>query len=53
MLTEDEHIKVMDFGLAARLPHTDAGGQAPTITIDVSEPRSRHAGLHGAGTDSR
>ena len=24
MLTEDGHIKVMDFGLAARLPHTDA-----------------------------
>src|SRR6476661_4670131 len=38
MLTEDEHIKVMDFGLAARLSRTDAGGQTPTITIDVSEP---------------
>ena len=28
----------MDFGLAARLSHTDAGGQAPTMTIEVSEP---------------
>src|SRR4029079_9420991 len=24
MLTDDAHIKVMDFGLAARLPHSDA-----------------------------
>ncbi len=38
MLTEDEHIKVMDFGLAARLSHTDAGDQAPSMTIDLSEP---------------
>src|SRR4029450_8376199 len=38
MLTEDEHIKVMGFGWAARLSRTDAGGQTPTITIDVSEP---------------
>jgi adenylate cyclase len=37
MLTEDEHIKVMDFGLAARLPRTDTAGQSPTITIDVSD----------------
>jgi adenylate cyclase len=37
MLTEDEHIKVMDFGLAARLSRTDAAGQSPTITIDVSD----------------
>src|SRR5262245_44078600 len=36
MLTGDEHIKVMDFGLAARLSRTD--GQAATITIDLSEP---------------
>ena len=28
MLTEDGHIKVMDFGLAARLPHSDAIDQA-------------------------
>ncbi len=38
MLTEDEHIKVMDCGLAARLSHNDAGGQAPSMTIDLSEP---------------
>jgi len=33
MLTEDGHIKVMDFGLAARLPHADAIDQTATITI--------------------
>ena len=31
MLTEDGHIKVMDFGLAARLPHADAIDKTATI----------------------
>src|SRR5262245_50617629 len=37
MLTEDEHIKVMDFGLATRLSRADAAGQSTTVTIDVSD----------------
>jgi adenylate cyclase len=37
MLTEDGHIKVMDFGLAARLPHTDAVDQLETIAVAAAE----------------
>jgi adenylate cyclase len=33
MLTEDGHIKVMDFGLARRLPHADTLDQTATILI--------------------
>ena len=33
MLTEDGHVKVMDFGLAARLPHGDDVDQAMTVAI--------------------
>ena len=33
MLTEDGHIKVMDFGLATRLPHTDAVDQMVTVAM--------------------
>ena len=33
MLTEDGHIKVMDFGLATRLPHTDAVDQMVTMAM--------------------
>jgi adenylate cyclase len=36
MLTEDGHIKVMDFGLAARLPHTDVD-QAETVAIAATD----------------
>ncbi|HEY1307596.1 MAG TPA: protein kinase [Vicinamibacterales bacterium] len=32
MLTEDGHIKVMDFGLAVRLPHTDRVEHVATVT---------------------
>ena len=37
MLTEDGHIKVMDFGLAARLPHSDAIDQAMTVAVTATE----------------
>jgi adenylate cyclase len=37
MLTEDEHIKVMDFGLATRLPRTAAVDQTATVTIAVMD----------------
>jgi adenylate cyclase len=37
MLTEDGHIKVMDFGLAARLPHTDATSLTMTAPIAATE----------------
>ena len=37
MLTEDGHVKVMDFGLAARLPHSDAIDQAVTVAIAPTE----------------
>ncbi len=37
MLTEDGHIKVMDFGLAARLPHGDGVDQAETIAVAATE----------------
>jgi adenylate cyclase len=33
MLTEDGHIKVMDFGLARRLPHTDDLDHAETMLV--------------------
>jgi len=33
MLTEDGHVKVMDFGLAARLPHSEDVDQAMTVAI--------------------
>ena len=33
MLTEDGHIKVMDFGLARRLPHTDELDHAATMLV--------------------
>jgi adenylate cyclase len=36
MLTEDGHIKVMDFGLAARLPHADADA-APVTRNDTDD----------------
>jgi adenylate cyclase len=37
MLTEDGHVKVMDFGLAARLPHADAVDQMETVAIAATE----------------
>ena len=37
MLTEDGHIKVMDFGLAARLPHSDDVDQAMTVAMAAQE----------------
>jgi adenylate cyclase len=37
MLTDDGHIKVMDFGLAARLPHSDAIDQAVTVAVVATE----------------
>jgi adenylate cyclase len=37
MLTEDGHIKVMDFGLAARLPRTDAIDQTGVIAVAAGE----------------
>ena len=37
MLTEDGHIKVMDFGLATRLPHADAVDQTATVTIAATD----------------
>ena len=36
MLTEDGHIKVMDFGLATRLPYTDAVGATRTVAVSTS-----------------
>ena len=53
MLTEDGHIKVMDFGLAARLPRTDAIDQTGVIAVAAGEEgvRARHARLYGAGAD--
>src|SRR5438552_12302040 len=38
MLTEDDHIKVMDFGLATRLPvdeHVDSGGTGKSAAADA------------------
>jgi adenylate cyclase len=37
MLTEDGHVKVMDFGLATRLPHPDSVDQKVAVTIAVTE----------------
>jgi adenylate cyclase len=37
MLTEDGHIKVMDFGLAARLPHGDAVDRAVTVAVSATD----------------
>ena len=37
MLTEDGHIKVMDFGLATRLPHTDAVDQMETVALPAHD----------------
>src|SRR5688572_5223521 len=37
MLTDDGHIKVMDFGLAARLPQSDAIDQAVTVAVAATE----------------
>jgi adenylate cyclase len=37
MLTEDGHVKVMDFGLAARLPHSDDVDQAMTVAVAATE----------------
>jgi len=37
MLTDDGHIKVMDFGLAARLPQSDAIDQAVTVAVAAPE----------------
>jgi serine/threonine protein kinase len=37
MLTEDGHIKVMDFGLAARLPRTEAIDQTGVIAVAADE----------------
>ena len=37
MLTEDGHIKVMDFGLAARLPHTDVIDRMETVAVAATE----------------
>ena len=37
MLTEDGHVKVMDFGLAARLPQTDPAGPTATIMTAATE----------------
>ena len=37
ILTQDGHIKVMDFGLAARLPHTDAVDPTATVTIAATQ----------------
>jgi adenylate cyclase len=60
MLTEDEHIKVMDFGLATRLPRTDAVDRAATVTIAMTEDVVRGTPaymapeqIHGAPADRR
>jgi adenylate cyclase len=37
MLTEDGHVKVMDFGLAARLPHGEAIDEAVTVAMAATE----------------
>src|SRR5262245_17314844 len=37
MLTEDGHIKVMDFGLAARLPHADSFDQMETVAMATED----------------
>ena len=37
MLTEDGHIKVMDFGLAAHLPHADSFDHMETVAVAATE----------------
>jgi len=37
MLTDEGHIKVMDFGLAARLPQSEAIDQAVTVAVAATE----------------
>ncbi len=37
MLTEDGHVKVMDFGLATRLPQTDAMDRDAAVTIAAED----------------
>src|SRR5688572_5070211 len=37
MLTEDRHVKVMDFGLATRLPHSDAMDRDAAVTIAADD----------------
>jgi adenylate cyclase len=44
MLTEDGHIKVMDFGLAARLPHAD---DANRVTFAINTAAARDGVIHG------
>ena len=55
MLDEDGHVKVMDFGLATRLPQTVAIDPAEAgMTVDGGAGvRARHAGVHVARADSR
>ena len=58
MLTEDGHIKVMDFGLATRLPHTDAVDQMVTMAMPSQEVRGTPAymapeQIRGAPADRR
>ena len=58
MLTEDGHIKVMDFGLATRLPHTDAVDQMVTVAMPSHEVRGTPAymapeQIRGAPADRR
>lgn len=37
IVTEGDHIKVMDFGLATRLPAADSADHDPTLTIEIVE----------------
>ena len=50
MLTDEGHIKVMDFGLAARLPVGEALEPSIRPAADTS---FGHTGVHGTRTDSR
>ena len=54
MLTEDQHIKVMDFGLATRLPSTaDAERRVTSRARPAGHVHvARHPRVHGAGADS-
>ena len=54
MLTEDGHIKVMDFGLATRLPHTMRSTRRRPVTIAATEDVVRGTPAYMApGTDPR
>ena len=58
MLTEDGHIKVMDFGLAMRLPHTDGVDQMETVVLPSQDVRGTPAymapeQIQGAPADRR